>query len=75
MCKDCGGGGDRHARCEHGRQRRFCKDCCGSGLCKQHLRQRCTECKAAAALAAVAALEGETAAAAVQSIECTVEPC
>ena len=53
QCKDCGGGGDRHARCEHGRQRRFCKDCCGSGLCKQHLRQRCTECKAAAALAAV----------------------
>ena len=32
-------------------------------------------CKAAAALAAVAALEGETAAAAVESIECTVEPC
>jgi hypothetical protein len=32
-------------------------------------------CKAAAALAAVAALEGETAAAAVESIDFTAEPC
>ena len=32
--------------CEHGRQRRFCKDCGGSGLCEQHLRRRdrCKDC-------------------------------
>ena len=37
----CGAPGSR--RCEHGRQRRFCKDCGGSGLC-EHGRTR-SECK------------------------------
>ena len=63
--------------CVHGRERRRCKDCSGSDI-REHrrVRLRCKVCrcardeadKAAAALAAVAALEGETAAAAAESI-------
>ena len=62
--------------CEHGRVRSACKECGGSGICEHgRWRHKCkdyrcaraeadTQEKAAAALAAVAALEGETAAAA-----------
>ena len=39
----CGAPGSR--RCEHGRQRRFCKDCGGSGLCEHgRERHRCKDC-------------------------------
>ena len=57
--------------CEHGRVRSACKECGGSGICEHgRWRHKCKDCrcaraeadtqeKAAAALAAVAALEGE----------------
>ena len=62
-----------HDEPEHGRRRDPCKDCGGSGVCEHGQgRTQCKDCryaraaadaqeKAAAALAAVAALEGETA--------------
>ncbi len=34
--------------CEHSRQRRYCKECGGSGICEHGRRRyRCKECRAA----------------------------
>ena len=81
--KECGGSG----LCEqHGRRRDRCKDCGGSGIWEHgRVRSRCkdyrcaraiadTQEKTAAALAAVAAREGEAAApapAAAPAAECS----
>jgi hypothetical protein len=50
-----------HARadgriCEHGRERRFCKDCGGSSICEHgRERNRCTKTEAVAASASTGA--------------------
>ena len=79
LCRVCTGGKCKHSGtlCDHGRERRRCKECGGNLICVHGRRRtKCTDCrcvraaadaqeKAAAALAApaVAALESETAAA------------
>jgi hypothetical protein len=52
-CAQCGGAG----MCEHGRERRFCKEGCGSQALCVHLQNkyRCTACKAPAPGAGAAA--------------------
>ena len=41
----------KDGRCEHGRERRFCKDCGSSGLCEQHAGGGATVASTAAAAA------------------------